>query len=143
MSAWLPLRRYARGRKNIDKAVLELQAAAEADRDAVGAKQTVKASKVIEYMEAYPGSRLLCKALVFVRPLQRLLNNTFKAESMTMDFIHAASLAAREPDQLRDPIVAEKLTKAASHARPILSGAAGRQVLQDYSELLQDFGHAG
>ena len=62
---------------------------------------------------------------------------------MTADFIHAASLAAREPDQLRDPIVAEKLTTAASHARPILSGAAGRQVLQDYSELLQDFGHAG
>ena len=62
---------------------------------------------------------------------------------MTTDFIHTASLAAREPDQLRDPIVAEKLTKAASHARPIISGAAGRQVLQDYSELLQDFDHAG
>jgi hypothetical protein len=123
--------------------VLELQAAATADRDAVGAKQRVKANKVIEHMEADPGSRLLCKALVFVRPLQRLLSTIFKAESMTTDFTHTASLAAREPDQLRDPIVAEKLTKAASHARPILSGAAGRQAPQDYSELLQDFGHAG
>ena len=54
--------------KDIDKAVRELQVAAEADRDAVGAKQTVKASKVIEHMKADPGSRLLCKALVFVRP---------------------------------------------------------------------------
>ena len=62
---------------------------------------------------------------------------------MTTEFTHAATLAAREPDKLRDPRVAQLLTTSAGLNRPILSGAAGRQVIQEYSELLQDFGNAG
>jgi hypothetical protein len=131
-------------KKDIETAARQVQAAANDDAAIpVGSRHTVKAGKVLEFMETGLDSRSLCKALIFVHPLQRHLKNIFKAEAMTTNFTQAATRSPSEPDQVRDRRLTELLQSAADHNRPVLSGEAGRQIARQYAALLADFNHEG
>lgn len=133
-------------RSSIDQAVAALEAVGPDDDGVlVGHKQTVKAGKVIHFMESDdPQGRNLAKALIFCGPMQHHLNSLFKAEKATSEFIDAASSVPHKacPEAV---VMDKKCNELKAHSlkynMAVISGRGGRAVISRLSELIRSFEH--
>jgi len=115
-----------------------VRAALNGEDVAPDAKKKIKAGLVLKELDKDPDCMLLEKASILAKPAQEFLNATFAADKAALAY--TKEVISTATDSKQDSAASETaMQKAFERNFSILSGERGRQVVDAYYNLLQDY----
>ncbi|CAK0897756.1 unnamed protein product, partial [Prorocentrum cordatum] len=110
-----------------------------------GARQTVKAGMIIDYMTKDPLGLSHRKVLTLQGPMQVFLDYVFKCEAVTTKFTNQACAVPGASAAIDGSILSSvhaALMESCRYNLAVLSGSRGRKVIISQAAAVRDFGHA-
>ena len=121
---------------------IEQQAANGGEGNVSGAKQTVKVSKVLEFMQMDKDAQGQESSLILSKPVEKFMNKVFASEKLTNEFVKTALFvedSAQKPTA--DAIKLEQ--KSCARNWTIVSGCSGEAARASYIKMLRNYSDDG